>query len=136
MFLIKVVLKICNKFRGEHPCRSVILIKLLCDFIEITLQRGCSPGWDSDQKAFLLHDPAVYPFHFCNCLNPILFEFVGNKATGQIFFFSNIFFSVFEKKKYDFVLLNPIKAKKCKPLDEDKDEDEPLIDVLEKVLKI
>ena len=30
----KVILKICSKFTGEHPCRSVISIKLLCDFIE------------------------------------------------------------------------------------------------------
>ena len=30
----------CSKFT-EHPCRSVISIKLLCNFIEITLWRGC-----------------------------------------------------------------------------------------------
>ena len=30
MFLGKGVLKICSKFTGEHPCRSVISIKLLC----------------------------------------------------------------------------------------------------------
>ena len=29
--------QICSKFTGEHPCRSVISIKLLCNFIEITL---------------------------------------------------------------------------------------------------
>ena len=44
MFLGKVVLKICNKFTGEHPCRSAISIKVHCNFIEITLRRGCSPG--------------------------------------------------------------------------------------------
>ena len=43
MFLEKGVLKICSKFTGEHPWRSVISIKLLCDFIEITLRHGCSP---------------------------------------------------------------------------------------------
>ena len=31
------------KFAGEDLCRSVILIKLLCNFIEITLRHGCSP---------------------------------------------------------------------------------------------
>ena len=36
------VLKICSKFTGEHPCRSVISIKLLYNFIEITLRHGCS----------------------------------------------------------------------------------------------
>ena len=34
VFLEKGVLKICNKFTGEQPCRSVISIKLL--------RRGCS----------------------------------------------------------------------------------------------
>ena len=32
-----------NKFTGEHPRRIVISIKLLCNFIEITLRHGCSP---------------------------------------------------------------------------------------------
>ena len=43
MFLGKGAPKICSKFTGEHPCRSVILIKLLCNFIEIALRHGCSP---------------------------------------------------------------------------------------------
>ena len=43
VFLRKGVLKIFSKFTGEHPCRSVISIKLLCNFIEIALRRGCSP---------------------------------------------------------------------------------------------
>ena len=43
MSLWKGVLKICCKFTGEHPCQSVISIKLLCSFIEITLWYGCFP---------------------------------------------------------------------------------------------
>ena len=43
VFLGKGVLKICSRFTGEHPRRSVISIKLLCKFIKITLQHGCSP---------------------------------------------------------------------------------------------
>ena len=43
VFLEKGVLKICSKLTGEHPCLSVISIKLLCNFIEITLRHGCSP---------------------------------------------------------------------------------------------
>ena len=35
--------EICSIFPGEHPCRSVISITLLCNFIEITLRHGCSP---------------------------------------------------------------------------------------------
>ena len=43
VFLGKVVLKICSKFPEEHPCRSVISIKLQSSFIEITLRHKCSP---------------------------------------------------------------------------------------------
>ena len=42
VFLLKGILKICTKFTGERPCRSVISIKLLCNFIEIALRHGCS----------------------------------------------------------------------------------------------
>ena len=42
VFLGKGVLKICSKFT-EHPCRSVISIKLLWNFIEVARRHGCSP---------------------------------------------------------------------------------------------
>ena len=37
----KNVLKIWSKFTGEHPCGSVISIKLLCKFTEIILRHWC-----------------------------------------------------------------------------------------------
>ena len=43
VFLRKVVLKICSKFTGGHPCWSGIWIKLQSKFIEIALRHGCSP---------------------------------------------------------------------------------------------
>ena len=43
VLLRKIVLKICSKFTREHPCRSPISVKLLCNFIEIALRHGCSP---------------------------------------------------------------------------------------------
>ena len=43
VFLEKGILKICSKFTAEHPCRCVISIKLLCNFIEITLRHRYSP---------------------------------------------------------------------------------------------
>ena len=43
VFLGKGVRNICSKFTGEHPCRSAISRKLLCNFIEIALRHGCSP---------------------------------------------------------------------------------------------
>ena len=42
VFLGKGVLKIFSKFTGEHPCRSAISIKLLCNLIEIALRHECS----------------------------------------------------------------------------------------------
>ena len=42
VFLEKDVLKICNKFTGEHPCRNAISIKLPSNFIVIALWHGCS----------------------------------------------------------------------------------------------
>ena len=36
-------MKICNKFTGEHPCQSVVSIRLQINYIEITLRHGCSP---------------------------------------------------------------------------------------------
>ena len=42
VLLGKGVLKICSKLTGEHPWRSSISIKLLFNFIEITLRHGCS----------------------------------------------------------------------------------------------
>ena len=43
LFLGEGVLRICRKYAGEHPCKIVILIKLLCNFTETTLQHGCTP---------------------------------------------------------------------------------------------
>ena len=43
VFSGKGVLKICSKFTRDYPCQSVISIKLLCNFIGITIRRGCSP---------------------------------------------------------------------------------------------
>ena len=43
MLLEKGVLKICCTFTGKQPCPSVVSVKLLCNFIEITLPQRCSP---------------------------------------------------------------------------------------------
>ena len=43
MFLRKGVLKTCSKYTEEHPCQSVISIKLQSNFIGIILRHGYSP---------------------------------------------------------------------------------------------
>ena len=53
VFLRKGVLKICSKFTGEHTYQGVISIKMLCNFIEITLQHGCSPWTISPDNSHL-----------------------------------------------------------------------------------
>ena len=40
VFLRKGVLELYSRFTGEHRYRSVISIKILCNFIEITLRHG------------------------------------------------------------------------------------------------
>ena len=42
VFLGKGVLKISSPFTGEHPYRKKISIKLLSNFVEITLRHVCS----------------------------------------------------------------------------------------------
>ena len=43
VFLRKVVLKICSKLTGEHPCRSAISIKVTMNFTETALRHECYP---------------------------------------------------------------------------------------------
>ena len=43
VFLGKDVLRICSKFTGKYPCRSVILVKSLYKFIKTILRHGWSP---------------------------------------------------------------------------------------------
>ena len=43
IFLGKSVIKIFTKFTEEHPCRKVILIKLICNFIESLFDLGVFP---------------------------------------------------------------------------------------------
>ena len=42
VFLGKGVLKICSRFTGEHPCQSVISVKIQSNIIKITFRHGCS----------------------------------------------------------------------------------------------
>ena len=43
VFLVKSVLKICNKFTAKHLYRSLISITVQSTFIDITLLHRCSP---------------------------------------------------------------------------------------------
>ena len=75
--LSKSVLKICSKFTGEHLCRSVISIKWLCSFIEITLRHECSPECSHECSSF------VYNFVKTESTFPVQFQaFLKLRAGG------------------------------------------------------
>ena len=79
VFLRKVVLKICIKFTGKHPCRRVISVKLLCIFIEITLRHGFFPD-------NLLH---IFSTPFLKNTFALLLLYFENKA-----FYNSVYLSV------------------------------------------
>ena len=63
VFLLKGVLKICRKFKRKYPWRSVISIKLRCNFIEIALHHGCShANLLHISRTFFLRTPLVTLF--------------------------------------------------------------------------
>ena len=113
-FLVKFVLKICNKFTGEHPCRSVISIKLLCNFIEIALRHGCSPvnllhifrtPFSKNTFGWLL----LYSAHPCNFFNWsgskklwIVFQILNSLNTGYLLY---LHFETYALK-YNFLVQN------------------------------
>ena len=66
MFIGKGVLKMCSKFTGEHPCQSVISIKLQSNFIDITLRHGCT-------TVHLLH---IFRTHFLKNTSGWLFMYI------------------------------------------------------------
>ena len=68
VFLVKVVRKIRSKFTGERPCRSVSSIKLLYNFIEITLWYWCSSVnlLHIFRTPFSKNTSGWLPLNFCN----------------------------------------------------------------------
>ena len=110
VLLRKGVLKMCSKFTGEHPCRSVISIKLQSNFIEITLRHGRSPvnllhifktplltntsswllldiylTWKNNLKSchFCHHKSCHYIDYTSNSFTPMLPNFLVNKKNSN-----------------------------------------------------
>ena len=99
VFLGESVLKICSKITGEHPCQSMISIKLLCSFIEIALWHGCSsvnllhisrtPFLKNTYGGLLLSFPVCfYNYHISNQVNL-------ETATTMFIYFSGCFIVTF-----------------------------------------
>ena len=105
VFLGKCVLKICSKFTGEHPCRSAISIKLLCNFIEITLRYGCSP-------VNLLH---IFTTPFLKSTSGWLFLQLSRKVhmNNRICYFQNIRFLVTELGSKKIIRWNVLSNCNC-----------------------
>ena len=108
MFFEKGFLTKCIKFTGEHPWRSVISIKLLCNFIEIKLCHGCSPvnlqhifrtPFPKNTSGGLLLYPAtsqkkrtprrVFPDEFCEVLKTPFLTALGNYFCSTEKYFTN-----------------------------------------------
>ena len=88
VFLRKGVLKICSKFTGEHPCWSVVSIKLERNFTEIALQHGCFPvnllhifgtpfPWNTSGPGWLLLKSILFSSFFSTFSKYVLFPVCG-----------------------------------------------------------
>ena len=99
VFLGEGLLKICSKSSGEHPYRSAISIKLLCNFIEITLRHRCSP-------VNLMH---IFRTPFLkNTSGGLLLVLLLQKLISVREMFETIFFQVLRVASYQNYLLWPI----------------------------
>ena len=86
VFLGKGVLRICSKFTGEHPCRSAISIKLLSNFIEITLWHGCAPVnlLHIFRTTFLKNTSGWLLSKYVKKIFPSFFNKVGDLRSGTL----------------------------------------------------
>ena len=131
VFLRKGVIKICSNFTGEHPCRGVILIELLCNFIEIGLRHICSPVNllhifrtplpRNTSVWLLLHLVVTYPCHSFSFLFQEAFSSRTSKTLKLVFsllkkvennksFFINLYFFVCFEKCSCGITYNPLRV--------------------------
>ena len=112
VFLGKGILKICSKCTGERQCRKVISIKLQSNFIEITLQHGCSPvillhnfrtPFSQNTSGWLLLKVKSWRFIICNTMTEndsksfhLFFEILLADHVSYICFFSYTVFKMIE----------------------------------------
>ena len=80
VILGKGVLKICSKFTGEHPCQSVISIKLQGNF-------------DLRPAALLKRDSDMFSCEFCNILKKSFLQnsFLETEKVCSCMYLSKIF---------------------------------------------
>ena len=89
VILVKGVLKICSRFTGDHPCRSVISINFQSNFIELKLWHGCSPL----NLLHIFRTPLGVCFWFSHFQNIFLQTLNSLKPVkGNIFRFNHNFF--------------------------------------------
>ena len=95
VLLGKSILKICSKFTGEHPYRSVISVKFLklhCKFIEIALRYGVfSCKFAVFPEHLFIRTPLEG--YFCNLGFPFKMSLVNEKKTSaDVFTFTRSFY--------------------------------------------
>ena len=87
VFLGKVVLKICSKFTGERPCRSVISIKL-----QSKEHLWMAASAHIQIQIIILHVPKVLCSHSYRPSLKYYFKFSFKKHLKYAFIFLNIYF--------------------------------------------
>ena len=103
MLVGKAFRKISRKFAGEHPCQSVISMKLQSNFIEFTLRHGFSP-------VNLLH-PFRTPFIKYRAASETTnkcfyrFSFLAYKIETVLFFVSFLRYQQNNRKRPGFCVL-------------------------------
>ena len=113
LFLGKGVLKISNKFTGEHPCRSAISIKLQSNFIEIALRHGCSPEnlLHIFRTSFLKNTSGwlLLLYHYHSTLRLLSFMQYNEKLNIKSFYtlrkkcpYAELFWSVFSRMRTEY----------------------------------
>ena len=87
VFLGKGVLKICSKFAGEYPCRSMISIKLLCIISEhLLLRTHLEDNFSS--SSFVIVSKLVFQ---CSLIRSIFFwKRIKRKGQYQFFYLLRI----------------------------------------------
>ena len=93
MFLRKSVLKICSKFTGEHPCRSVISIKLQFYWNCIFMGRRCGKSIKKICNHF--SNFCKYFLIFCNHFSKFSTQFLNFCLCTHFFIFRKHFLNFY-----------------------------------------
>ena len=82
----------CSKLTWEYPGRSVISIKLLCNFIEIILQHECSVNLRHIFRTLFIGTPFKVCFRYLKTLTEKTHKIVQNSSRNLVTCFIEMFY--------------------------------------------